>query len=355
MSNVLTQNQLKQYENGALRFTDREDFDEYDRHLVFDHVVSEQDASQRERFEAVARSLRDLLTQRWLLTQQTHDRENPKRVYYLSMEFLIGRTLVNNIINLGVEQFVREDLQSDPLQDWKQMVESEPDAGLGNGGLGRLAACFIDSLATLQIPAIGYGLRYEYGIFRQSIENGFQVEQPDRWLAQPDPWEVTRPRESVNIPFGCKFELHDGRLRAVSGHPTELIGMPFDRPVVGYGGRTINTLRLWQAASPDYFNFGEFSSGDFVGAMADRLVAETVTRVLYPDDSTQAGQALRFAQEYFLVCCSLADIVARFRRTNNDWRLIADKVAIQLNDTHPAMAVAELMRILLDQAQAGLG
>ena len=351
MSNVLTQNQLKQYENGALRFTDREDFDEYDRHLVFDHVVSEQDASQRERFEAVARSLRDLLTQRWILTKQTHDRENPKRVYYLSMEFLIGRTLVNNIINLGVEQFVQEDLQSDPLQDWKQLVESEPDAGLGNGGLGRLAACFIDSLATLQIPAIGYGLRYEYGIFRQSIENGFQVEQPDRWLAQPDPWEVPRPRESVNIPFGCKFEFHDGRLCAVPGHPTELIGMPCDRPVVGYGGRTINTLRLWQAASPDYFNFGEFSSGDFVGAMADRLVAETVTRVLYPDDSTQAGQALRFAQEYFLVCCSLADIVARFRRTNNDWRLFADKVAIQLNDTHPSMAVAELMRILLDQAK----
>ena len=316
-------------------------------------LYPEQDASQRERFEAVARSLRDLLTQRWLLTQQTHDRENPKRVYYLSMEFLIGRTLSNNIINLGVEQFVREDLQSDPLQDWKQMVESEPDAGLGNGGLGRLAACFIDSLATLQIPAVGYGLRYEYGIFRQSIENGFQVEQPDRWLAQPDPWEVTRPRESVNIPFGCKFEMKDGRIRAVSGHPTELIGMPFDRPVVGYGGRTINTLRLWQAASPDYFNFGEFSSGDFVGAMADRLVAETVTRVLYPDDSTQAGQALRFAQEYFLVCCSLADIVARFRRTNNDWRLIADKVAIQLNDTHPSMAVAELMRILLDQAKLG--
>jgi starch phosphorylase len=353
MSNVVAQNQLKQYENGALRFTDGEDFDEYDRHLVFDHVVSEQEASQRERFEAVARSLRDLLTQRWLLTQQTHDRENPKRVYYLSMEFLIGRTLSNNIINLGVEQFVREDLQSDPLQDWKQMVESEPDAGLGNGGLGRLAACFIDSLATLQIPAVGYGLRYEYGIFRQSIENGFQVEQPDRWLAQPDPWEVTRPRESVNIPFGCKFEMKDGRIRAVSGRSTELIGIPFDRPVVGYGGRTINTLRLWQAGSPDYFNFGEFSSGDFVGAMADRLVAETVTRVLYPDDSTQAGQALRFAQEYFLVCCSLADIVARFRRTNNDWPLIAEKVAIQLNDTHPSMAVAELMRILLDQAQLG--
>ena len=167
------------------RTTDAADHDSYDRHLVFDHVVAKQDASQRERFEAVARSLRDLLAERWLLTQQTHDRENPKRVYYLSMEFLIGRTLVNNIINLGVDQLVRDDLRSDPQQNWSEVIESEPDAGLGNGGLGRLAACFIDSLATLQISAIGYGLRYEYGIFRQTIENGWQVEQPDRWLAYP--------------------------------------------------------------------------------------------------------------------------------------------------------------------------
>src|SRR6188474_2659771 len=159
----------------------------YDQHLLFDHAVSLEGASQRERFEAVARSLRDLLTQRWLLTQETHDKENPKRVYYLSMEFLIGRTLVNNIINLGVEKFVRDDLQSDPRQDWTEVIETEPDAGLGNGGLGRLAACFIESLATLQIPAMGYGLRYEYGIFRQAIEKGFQVEHPDHWLARPDP------------------------------------------------------------------------------------------------------------------------------------------------------------------------
>ena len=260
------------------------------------------------------------LPQRWLLTQQTHDQENPKRVYYLSMEFLIGRTLVNNIINLGVEEFVRDDLQSDPRQDWKEVIETEPDAGLGNGGLGRLAACFIDSLATLQIPAMGYGLRYEYGIFRQAIENGFQVEHPDHWLAQPDPWEVARPRETVQVPLGCSFQLENGVLRAVPGHPTHLLGVPYDRPVVGYGGRTINTLRLWGAASPDFFDFGEFSSGDFVGAIVDRVLAETVTRVLYPDDSTVAGQALRFVQEYFLVCCSLADIVARFRRTNDDWQ-----------------------------------
>ena len=320
---------------------------------MFDHAVSLENASQRERFEAVARVLRDLLTQRWLLTQQAHDRENPKRVYYLSMEFLIGRTLVNNVINLGVEQFLRQDLRSDPRQDWRQVIETEPDAGLGNGGLGRLAACFIDSLATLQIPAMGYGLRYEYGIFRQEIQNGYQVEYPDHWLRYPDPWEVARPRETVQVPLGCSFRLENRTLRALAHNPTHLLGVPYDRPVVGYGGRTINTLRLWAAASPEFFDFGEFSSGDFVEAILGRTVAETLTRVLYPADSTRAGQVLRFFQEHFLVCCSLADIVARFRRTNADWRALPDKVAIQLNETHPAMAVAELMRILLDEARLG--
>jgi starch phosphorylase len=353
MARTSTPKELKQYECGGLHFADVAHPDNYDRHLVFDHVVPAENASQRDRFEAVARTLRDLLAQRWLLTRQTHDSENPKRVYYLSMEFLIGRMLVNNIINLGVEDFVRKDLQSDRRPDWKEVIETEPDAGLGNGGLGRLAACFIDSLATLQIPAMGYGLRYEYGIFRQTIENGFQVAHPDRWLARPDPWEVVRLDEAVEVPIACSFRLENGVLRAVSNHATHLMGVPYDRPVVGYGGRTINTLRLWGAASPDVFDFGEFSSGDFVGAIADRVIAETVTRVLYPDDSTLAGQALRFVQEYFLVCCSLADIVARFRRTNADWRRLPDKVAIQLNDTHPAMAVAELMRLLLDQAHLG--
>ena len=342
-----------QYECGQFSFSDTERLEHYDRHLVFDHVVTVEEASQRERFEALARSLRDLLTQRWLLTRQTHDKQNPKRVYYLSMEFLMGRALVNNIINLGVEQFVRNDLRSDPRHTWTELIESESDAGLGNGGLGRLAACFVDSMATLQIPAIGYGLRYEYGIFKQLIERGYQVEQPDHWLVQPDPWEVMRPKEVVTVKLGCSFRLDKGVLGTVSGHATDLIGIPYDRPVVGYGGRSINTLRLWGAASPEFFNFGEFNSGDFVGAMVDRVLAETVTRVLYPNDSTVAGQALRFVQEYFLVCCSLADIVTRFLHANNDWKTLPDKVAIQLNDTHPAMAVPELMRILLDQAGMG--
>ncbi|MGO9062634.1 MAG: glycogen/starch/alpha-glucan phosphorylase [Candidatus Binataceae bacterium] len=339
---------LTLYECGPLGFTGS---DAYDRHLVFDHGVALESASQRERFEAVARALRDLLTQRWLLTEQTYESSNAKRVYYLSMEFLLGRMLVNNIINLGVERFVREDLRSDPRQDWTEVIDTEPDAGLGNGGLGRLAACFMDSLSTLGMPAMGYGLRYEYGIFRQEIQNGYQIEYPDHWLKHPDPWEVARPGGTVQIALGCSFHLESGTLRAVPGRTAHLLGIPYDRPAVGYGGRTINTLRLWAAAAPEFFDFGEFSSGDFVGAIVDRMVAETVTRVLYPDDSTVAGKALRFVQEYFLVCCSLADIVARFRRSNDDWRSLPDKAAIQMNDTHPAMAVAELMRILLDEAR----
>jgi glycogen phosphorylase len=340
---------LAQYECGPLGF--RKGEDDYQRHVVFDHAVSLENARERERFEAVARSLRDLLTQRWLLTEQRYAQVNPKRIYYLSMEFLIGRTLLHNILNLKVEQFVLDNLRIDPRQNWPEVIDTEPDAGLGNGGLGRLAACFMDSLATLKFPAMGYGLRYEYGIFRQEIQDGYQVEYPDHWLKHADPWEVARPHGTVQIPFGCSFRLDDGVLRAVPHQPTHLIGIPYDRPIVGFGGQNINTLRLWAASSPEFFDFGEFSSGDFVGAIVDRVVAETVTRVLYPDDSTVAGQALRFVQEYFLVCCSLADIVDRFRASNKDWHALPDKVAIQLNDTHPAMAVAGLMRILLDDAK----
>jgi starch phosphorylase len=346
-------NPLTRYEGDGGNGFKFPDLDYYDRHVVFDHVVRMESATQRDRFEAVARSLRDVLSQRWLKTSDIHDRENPKQVYYLSMEFLIGRSLTNNIVNMGVEDFVRSDLQSDPRQDWTEVLETEPDAGLGNGGLGRLAACFIDSLATLEIPAIGYGLRYDYGIFRQELRNGYQVEQPDNWLARPDPWEVVRPEETVKVPLSCSFDVKSGQICALHGHPMHFVGVPFDRPVVGYEGKTINTLRLWQAATPDVFDFGEFSGGDFFGAVADRVMAESVTRVLYPDDSTARGRSLRFIQEYFLVRCSLADIIARFRRRGNDWAALPDKVAIQLNDTHPAMAVPELMRILLDEAKLG--
>src|SRR6185436_13800237 len=192
-----------------------------------------------------------------------------------------------------------------------------------------------------------------YGIFKQAIKDGWQVEQPDNWLRRPDPWEVARPHEHVEIKLNCSFEFRGGALRAIADAPSTLIGIPYDRPIVGYGGKTINTLRLWAAASPDYFDFRRFSSGDFVGALAETLSAESLTRVLYPDDSTSQGQGLRFVQEYFLVACSLADLVRRFRRSNADWSALPEKIAIQLNDTHPTMAVPELLRILLDEAHLG--
>jgi starch phosphorylase len=268
------------------------------------------------------------------------------------MEFLIGRSLANNVTNLLLDPLVQQAVKQKNL-NWFELIEEEPDAGLGNGGLGRLAACFLDSMATMQLPAMGYGLRYEYGIFRQSIRDGWQHEEADNWLRRPDPWEVARPHEQVEVRLNCSFEVRGGTLYAIPGQPSTLLGIPFDRPVVGYGGKTVNTLRLWSAATPDYFNFQEFSSGDFVGALAETVTAETVTRVLYPDDSTSMGQGLRFIQEYFLVACALADLVRRFRRTNADWSTLPEKVAIQLNDTHPALAVPELMRILLDDAHLG--
>ena len=324
----------------------------YERHLMFDNVIDPAAVGPRERYEAIARSIRDILSQRWVHTERTYERLNSKRVYYLSMEFLVGRSLGNNIMNLLLEPVARQ-VAEDKRLDWVSAFEQEPDAGLGNGGLGRLAACFLDSMATMELPAMGYGLRYEYGIFKQSIEDGWQREQPDNWLRQPDPWEVARPQERVEVTLNCSFEVRGGTLRATPGRPSRVFGIPFDRPVVGYGGKTINTLRLWAAAAPDSFDFQVFSGGEFVSAVAETLAAESLTRVLYPDDSTSMGQGLRFVQEAFLVACSLADLVRRFRRGNADWRALPEKAAIQLNDTHPALAVPALMRILLDDAQLG--
>jgi starch phosphorylase len=324
----------------------------YERHLLFDNVIDLKAAGPREQFEALARSVRDVLSQRWVRTEQTYDQANPKRVYYLSMEFLIGRSLANNVTNLLLDEVARQAAEQKQI-DLLRVLEQEPDAGLGNGGLGRLAACFLDSMATMELPAMGYGLRYEYGIFKQAIRDGWQQEQPDNWLRRPDPWEVIRLQDVVEIKLNSSFEMHGGSLRGVRGQPSNLLGIPFDRPVVGYGGKTINTLRLWAAAAPDYFDFARFSRGDFVGALAETLGAESLTRVLYPDDTTSLGQGLRFMQEYFLVACSLADLVRRFQRSNSDWSQLSEKVAIQLNDTHPSMAVPELMRILLDEAHLG--
>ncbi len=342
---------VAQYGCGPVRFTGSDNA-LYERHLTFDDVVPVSEAGPREQFEALARSIRDILSQRWIRTEKTYQRENPKRVYYLSMEFLIGRARANNVTNLLLDTYVARAAGEKQL-DWLEVLEQEPDAGLGNGGLGRLAACFLDSMATLELPAMGYGLRYEYGIFRQSIADGWQRERPDNWLRRADPWEVARPDQLVQVDLACSFAMRDGHLQLIPGRPSRLIGIPFDRPVVGYGGKTVNTLRLWAAAAADYFDFERFSRGEFVEALAETLGAESLTRVLYPDDSTVRGQALRFLQEYFLVACSLADLMRRFRSSSSDWSALADKVAIQLNDTHPALAVPELMRILLDDARMG--
>ena len=225
--------EVRWYERSAVRATP-----------LFDSGVDLSAATGRDQFEALARSVRDILSQRWLLTEKTYEQENPKRLYYLSIEYLIGRSLENNVTNLLLMPLAKQVIEEKEL-DLTEILEQEPDAGLGNGGLGRLAACFIESAATMQLPVMGYGLRYEYGIFKQSIQNGWQKEMPDNWLRFPDPWEVARPNEKVEINLGCSFELSGGSLRPVPGRPSTLFGIPFDRPVVGYGGSTINTLRLW--------------------------------------------------------------------------------------------------------------
>ncbi|MBK9253371.1 MAG: glycogen/starch/alpha-glucan phosphorylase [Proteobacteria bacterium] len=320
-----------------------------DRYVLCNHMVDPASAMPRQKFEATARFIRDLVAHRWERTRLARAEVNPKRVHYLSLEFLLGRTLRNNMMNLAAEPAVRQAMQR---EGWNldALIEEEPDAGLGNGGLGRLAACFIDSLATLQYPAIGYGLRYEYGIFQQSIENGWQHERPDNWLRNVDPWEIKRPNRVYVVPLNSRFELAGTGIALQRDCPSHLLGIAYDRPVVGYGAQCINTLRLWGAAAPNSLDFAEFSQGGFAGAVLQSVAAESLTRVLYPDDSTLAGRALRFLQQYFLVSCSLQDIISRFRRQGLEWSSLPEHVAIQMNDTHPALSVAELMRLLLDQA-----
>jgi glycogen phosphorylase len=320
-----------------------------ERYLLCEQLADPLEANVREKFEATSRFIRDLIAHRWVMTRRVRAKSNPKRVHYLSMEFLLGRTLRNNIMNLGADAIVRQAMLQ---QGWhlEALIEEEPDAGLGNGGLGRLAACFIDSLATLQYPAIGYGLRYEYGIFRQLIRNGSQIEMPDNWLFQTDPWEIPRPRKVYVVPLQATFELRGASVNITRNKPSNLLGMAYDRPVIGYGANCVNTLRLWAATAPHFFDLDEFSHGDFAGSVIENVAAESVTRVLYPDDSTEAGRTLRFLQQYFLVSCSLQDICARFTTGHATWTSFPDRIAVQMNDTHPSLCVAELMRILLDQA-----
>jgi len=322
---------------------------DFERHLKYSLARDFDMATDRDCYYALALSVRDRVVERWLATQRTHREQNVRRIYYLSMEFLIGRLLGNNVINLGLDHVCSEAMGEMGL-DWNLLRDYEVDAGLGNGGLGRLAACFMDSLSTLDYPAVGYGLRYDYGMFNQKIVNGRQVEEPDAWLKEGNPWEIARPDLSFAVQFGGKVEaLADGRsLRWQWMDTKTVIGMPYDLPVVGYGGKTVNTLRLWSARSAEEFDFDEFNRGSYVEAVQDKVLAENLTKVLYPNDNVLEGKALRLRQEYFFVCCTLQDIIRRFKVSNTDIHKLPDKAFIQLNDTHPALMVPELMRLLMD-------
>ncbi|MEE3715198.1 glycogen/starch/alpha-glucan phosphorylase [Tumidithrix elongata RA019] len=308
-------------------------------------------ATPNDYYMALAYTLRDRLLQRWLKTVKTYLDRDVKIVYYLSAEFLMGRHLGNSLINLEIYESVRQAVQASGL-NLDELLEQEPDPGLGNGGLGRLAACFLDSLATLEIPAIGYGIRYEFGIFNQSIQDGWQVEIPDKWLRFGNPWEIERPDATVEVKFGGHTEVyHDDkgqeRVRWIPSHTA--IGIPFDTPVPGYDTNTVNTLRLWKAEAGDDFNFQAFNAGDYDGAVSSKMRSETISKVLYPNDNTPQGRQLRLEQQIFFVSCSLQDIIRNHLRKYKNLENLHETAAIQLNDTHPAISIAEMMRLLLDE------
>jgi starch phosphorylase len=319
-------------------------------HLRYTLAKDQYTSTDRDRYQSLALSVRDRLIERWIATQNAYHRQNVKRVYYFSLEFLIGRLLGNNVINLQMEESCREALAEIGL-DWNKLRDYESDAGLGNGGLGRLAACFLDSLSTLRLPAIGYGLRYDYGIFKQLIVNGAQVEEPDHWLKNGYPWEVERPEYACTVNFEGRVESVTDRghteWRWVDTKP--VIGVPYDLPVVGYGAKVVNTLRLWSAQATDEFDLDDFNRGSYVEAVESKVLAENLTKVLYPNDNVLEGKELRLLQHYFFVACSVQDILRRFRAENEDWSKFPEKVFIQLNETHPALAIPELMRLLVDR------
>ena len=317
-------------------------------HLRYTLAKGETRATERDEYTAFATAVRDRLVERWISTQEEYSRRNTKRVYYLSLEFLIGRLLGNNVINLKADQLCRDALKDFGI-NWNDLRDFETDAGLGNGGLGRLAACYLDSMSTLELAGMGYGLRYDYGIFRQRIVNGNQVEEPDHWLKNGYPWEMARPEYAQLVGFGghveCRTEKGDQKWCWVPSETVE--GVPYDLPIVGYRN-AVNSLRLWSAKAVDDFDLEDFNKGSYVEAVERKVLAENLTKVLYPNDNTMAGKELRLRQQYFFVACSLQDIIRRYRNLNDGWAAFPDKAFIHLNDTHPTLVIPELMRILID-------
>lgn len=306
-------------------------------------------------YMALAYTLRDRLLHRWINTTSTYIEKDVKSVYYLSAEFLMGCQLTNNLLNLGLYERVRQAIQESGL-NLNDLIVLEAEPGLGNGGLGRLAACFLDSLATLEIPAIGYGIRYEFGIFDQRIKDGAQVEYPDKWLRFGNPWEIQRPELTVEVKFGGHTEAYsdeNGNYRVRWIPERKVMGIPYDTPVPGYNNNTVNALRLWRAGASEEFDFQVFDSGDYVGSVTNKIFSENISKVLYPNDNTSQGRQLRLEQQYFFVSCSLQDIINSYRRTHPNFDQFHEKVAIQLNDTHPTIGIAELMRLLIDRYKLG--
>jgi len=319
-------------------------------HLKYTLAKHPEGATLHDQYWSAACAIRDRLVDRWIATQKVYNDHDSKRAYYLSMEYLPGRSLRNSIINLDLAESFTEAMKQLGFSA-TELFEVEPDAGLGNGGLGRLASCLLDSLATLQIPAMGYGLRYEFGMFRQSIQDGAQTEDPDYWLRLGTPWEINRPEATFpikmfgNVTWGA---FPDGRPRREWVNTQELWAVPADVPVPGYANNTVNILRMWAAHGTDLFDFEYFNSGDYIRSIDRAMYSENITRVLYPNDKVAVGQELRLRQEYFLASASLQDILRRYKRAHSTFDQLPDKVAIQINDTHPAVAVAELMRLLVD-------
>ncbi|MGH7297260.1 MAG: glycogen/starch/alpha-glucan phosphorylase, partial [Polyangiaceae bacterium] len=319
-------------------------------HVEYTLAKDEYSVTQRDFYEAIALSVRDRIADRWNKTQQRAFRDADRRVYYLSLEYLIGRLLDDAMLNLGVTRDASAAL-SDLGIDLADVARCEADAGLGNGGLGRLAACFLDSMATLGIPSIGYGIRYEYGIFRQAIVDGGQVEQPDNWLRYPNPWEIPRPERLYPVRFGGRVEARrDGDRDAFHWVDTEgVLAMAYDTPVPGYRNDVVNALRLWSAKATHEFDIGTFNRGEYVAAVHDKTASENLSRVLYPNDQVAQGRELRLRQEYFFVSATLQDALHRHLARWPSVANLHEAAVFQLNDTHPAVAVAEMMRLLVDE------
>lgn len=322
-------------------------------HLKFTLARDKQTATRRDWWLATSKAVQSVIVERMIATQAAHHRANAKRVYYLSLEFLMGRLYSNSLYSAGIFGAMQQAVQELGL-DLDLLREEEYDMALGNGGLGRLAACFLDSLATLDLPAIGYGIHYQYGLFKQEFRHGYQVELPDEWMKFGTPWEIMRPEYQVSIPiYGYVENLFDDRGNYMPkwNGTRSLVGVPYDIPVPGYGTTTVNFLRLWESRAPEEFDFEAFNRGGYEEAVREKNMSETVSKVLYPNDKTEIGKELRLIQQYFFVACSLRDIIRRFQKTNDDWADFPKKNAIQLNDTHPAIAIVELQRLLHDDYQ----